>query len=70
MAVHIVKISADYRVTIPKPIRQALGLRPGQRMAVGIEGGRVQFVPIDEARALRGSLKGIDTSVAREPDRA
>jgi AbrB family looped-hinge helix DNA binding protein len=70
MAVHIVKMSADNRVTIPKPIRRALALRPGQRMAVGIEGGCVQFVPIDEARALRGTLKGIDTSVEREPHRA
>lgn len=69
MAVRIVKLSADFRVTIPKPIREALALLPGQRMAVSAVGDGVQSVPLEGARGLRGSSKGIDTAVEREADR-
>lgn len=70
MKARVVKLSADFRLTIPKAIRDALALQPGQRMTVAVVGDRVQLVPLEGARAFRGSLKGIDTAVERDDDRA
>ena len=41
-------VSSKGQVVIPKPIREALGLRPGTLLRVSIEGGRVVLEPIRE----------------------
>ena len=64
-----VTISPKYQVVIPKSIREALGLRPGQRIQAMQVGDRVELVPIVPVAQMRGFLKGIDTSVPREQDR-
>lgn len=64
-----VTVSASYRVTIPKDIREALAIRPGQRLEVFQYGGRIELVPVPEPSEARGSLIGIDTTIQREPDR-
>jgi len=47
-------VSPRFQVVIPKAIRERLG----------------ELIPLQPARRLRGFLKGLDTSVSREPDRA
>ncbi len=64
-----VTVSPKYQVVIPVAVREALGIRPGQRMQVFPFGDRIEFVPEREPSALRGFLKGIDTSVERDGDR-
>lgn len=64
-----VTVSASYRVTIPKEIREALEIRPGQRLEVFQYGGRIELVPVRELSEVRGSSKGMDTTSHREPDR-
>ena len=54
----------------PKAIREKLGLSPGQKVQAILYGDRIELIPIEPAKRLRGFLKGIDTTVAREPDRA
>jgi AbrB family looped-hinge helix DNA binding protein len=52
-----VVISATYQVRLPRPIREALGLAPGQLLRVVRQGGRVELVPLRpafEAPALFG----------------
>ena len=66
----IVKVSPKYQVVIPREVREALGIRPGEEVQVFAYDGRVEFVPVRNIRDLRGSLRGIDTSVPREDDRA
>ena len=63
-------ISPKFQVVIPKAIRERLGLSPGQKLQAVLYGDRIELIPIEPARRLRGFLKGIDTAVAREPDRA
>ena len=65
-----VKISPKYQVVIPKSIREALELRPGQMVQVIAHGGRIEMVPVRSMREMRGFLAGIDTTVERESDRA
>jgi AbrB family looped-hinge helix DNA binding protein len=63
-------ISPKFQVVIPKAIRERLGLLPGQKVQAILYGDRIELIPLEPAKRLRGFLKGIDTTVAREPDRA
>ena len=65
----VVKVSPKYQVVIPQQIREALGLRPGQRVQALQYGDRVEFIPIKSMKSMRGFLKGIDTTVPRHRDR-
>jgi len=62
-------ISPKFQVVIPKAIRELLGLRPGQKVQAIVYDGRIELIPVRKAKEMRGFLKGIDTSVEREPDR-
>jgi AbrB family looped-hinge helix DNA binding protein len=64
-----VTVSPKYQVVIPKNIRDALKLRPGQKMRVIEYDGRIELIPDRDISELRGFLKGIDTRVEREKDR-
>ena len=64
-----VLVSPKYHVVIPRAVRAALGIRPGQKMQVIQYEDRIELVPIRSAREMRGFLKGIDTTIEREPDR-
>ena len=47
-----------------------MSLTPGQRLQTVLYGDRIELIPLQPAKRLRGFLKGIDTSVPRDPDRA
>jgi AbrB family looped-hinge helix DNA binding protein len=68
--VHTLTISPKFQVVITKAIRERLGLSPGQKLQAVLYGDRIELMPLELAKRLRGFLKGIDTTVAREPDRA
>jgi AbrB family looped-hinge helix DNA binding protein len=65
----VVTVSPKFQVVIPRAIREALGLEPGQKMQALEYQDRVELIPVRPAKALRGILRGIDTSVPRVPDR-
>jgi AbrB family looped-hinge helix DNA binding protein len=71
MEVHMqtVTVSPKYQVVIPKEIRDALQLRPGQKMRVIEYDGRIELIPDRDISELRGFLRGIDTRIEREEDR-
>ena len=62
-------ISPKFQVVIPKTIRERLGLSPGQKVQAVLYGDRIELIPLQPAKRMRGFLKGIDTTVPREPDR-
>jgi len=64
-----VTISPKFQVVIPQRIREAMGLRSGEKAHVLSFRNRIEFIPVRDVKKLRGYLKGIDTSFAREPDR-
>ena len=63
-----VTISSKYQVVIPKSIRDHLKLVPGQTMQVFAYGGRVEFLPMQSVRELRGFLAGTELSFEREEE--
>lgn len=62
-------ISPKYQVVIPKAVREALDLRPGQRLQIVAFSGRIELIPERDIKDLRGFLKGINTEFKREEDR-
>jgi AbrB family looped-hinge helix DNA binding protein len=64
-----VTVSPKYQVVIPKTVREALHIRPGQKMQVVEYDGRIELIPERDITELRGFLKGINTEVEREKDR-
>lgn len=64
-----VTISPKFQVVIPQRIREAMGLRSGEKAKVLSFRNRIEIIPVRDIRSLRGYLKGIDTSVPREGDR-
>jgi AbrB family looped-hinge helix DNA binding protein len=64
-----VLVSPKYQVVIPKSIREALGIEPGQRLQAFRYGDCVELVPVRPLAQARGFLAGIDSHVDREGDR-
>ena len=64
-----VTVSPKFQVVIPREIREALGLQPGQKVQVLQYENRIEFIPVRPIEQMRGFLKGIDTIVEREQDR-
>lgn len=64
-----VTVSPKYQVVIPKAARQALGVKPGQRVEVIVFEGRLELVPVRKPSDLRGFVKGIATDIPRDADR-
>ena len=65
----VVTVSPKYQVVIPQRIREALGLKPGQKVQAVQFLDRIEFIPLRPIKAMRGFLKGIDTTVPRDRDR-
>lgn len=61
-------VSPKYQVVIPRAVREQLGLRPGQSIQVVLYNNRIELIPVKPMREMRGFLKGIDTTIEREPD--
>jgi AbrB family looped-hinge helix DNA binding protein len=64
-----ITVSSKYQIVIPSKIREALGIKPGEKLHAIEYRGRIELVPVRPIKAARGSLKGIDTSVPRDADR-
>ena len=57
---HNVTVNKDYRVTIPKEVRERLGLQPGQKLVVIVRGKTISLVPAPKLEELRGSRAYVD----------
>lgn len=66
---HTVTVSPKYQIVIPKKIRDAMCLRPGQKMKIIEYDGRIELIPDRDISELKGFLKGINTEFTREDDR-
>ncbi len=65
----IVTVSPKFQVVIPRAIREAMGLEPGQKVQALRYQNRIEFIPVREMREMRGFIEGIDTTIPRDADR-
>ena len=59
-------LSSKFQLSIPKAIRDELGLRAGQKFAVIAKGKVIELVPLLSMDEARGLLKGADTTDYRD----
>ena len=64
-----VTISPKFEIVIPQTIRDAMGLRTGEKVHMLSFHNRIEVIPVRDIPALRGYLKGIDTAFVRDGDR-
>ncbi len=64
-----VTVSPKFQVVIPLRIREALGIRPGQKLQMMIYNNRIEIIPVKPIQESRGLLRGIDTTIERDEDR-
>jgi len=64
-----VTVSPKYQVVIPKLIREKLEIAPGQKIQAILYNNRIEMIPIQPIKKMRGFLKGIDTNIERDEDR-
>ena len=62
-------LSSKFQIVIPKEVREGLKLKPGTKFEVMIYGKRIELIPVGSIKKMRGSLKGMDTTIVRERDR-
>jgi AbrB family looped-hinge helix DNA binding protein len=65
----VVTVSPKYQVVIPLSVRQSLGIKPGYKIQVILYENRIELIPLQPIKKMRGFLKGIDTTLEREADR-
>jgi AbrB family looped-hinge helix DNA binding protein len=64
-----VTVSPKFQVVIPQSVREQMQISAGQRLQLVTLDRRIELIPIETPRQLRGFLAGIDTAVPREDDR-
>jgi AbrB family looped-hinge helix DNA binding protein len=64
-----VTVSPKYQIVIPKEVRESMGIISGQKIEILTYQNRIELIPIQPMKKMRGFLKGIDTSVKRDKDR-
>ncbi|MBS1255439.1 MAG: hypothetical protein MAG581_01240 [Deltaproteobacteria bacterium] len=56
-------VSPEYKVFIPKVIREKLEIKPGQKIQAILYKNRIEMIPIQPVKKMRGFLKGTDTNI-------
>ncbi len=66
---HAVTVSPKFQVVIPKEIRDSMGIISGQKIQMLTYRNRIELIPIQPMKKMKGFLNGIDTEVERDKDR-
>lgn len=64
-----VTVSSKYQIVIPQEIREALDIRPGQKLSFLRDGPSVRLIRVPRIQDMKGMFPGIDTEVPRDDDR-
>ena len=59
-------LSSKFQISIPKDVREAMKLKPGQRMAFLRIGSTLKLVPVPNIEDLFGIAQGADTNNYRD----
>jgi len=62
----VATLSSKFQISIPKDVREAMNLKPGQRMAFLRIGSTLKLVPVPKIEDLFGIAKGANTDNYRD----
>jgi AbrB family looped-hinge helix DNA binding protein len=62
----IATVSSKFQISIPKEVRDQLGLRPGQKVAFIAKPGGFVMVPVPKREDLAGMARGANTEGYRD----
>ncbi len=62
----IATISSKFQISVPKKIREQLGIKPGQQFIFLLKGECLELVPKRDMKEMRGSLAGANTKNIRD----
>ena len=68
MSIPTATLSSKYQISIPKEVRDSMGLKPGQKLAFLCIGKSVRLLPQPKLEDLLGIGKGGDPSNYRDRD--
>lgn len=63
-----ITVSPKYQIVIPREIRDAMKVVPGQKLQVFQHGQRIELVPLRDIKTMRGFLKGANLHTEREEE--
>ena len=64
-----VTLAPKFQVVIPRAVREALELEPGEKLRVVRYGERIELIRVRKLKEMRGFLRGLDTTIDRRTDR-
>jgi len=64
-----VTVSTKFQVVIPKQVREDMGLKAGSSFEIVSYGNRIELIPLQPIKKLKGIFKGISTQIDRDNDR-
>lgn len=64
-----VTVSSKYQIVIPKSVREAMNIKPGQKLTIVSSEHMIGLIPDKPMSAYRGLFPGLDTHIEREEDR-
>lgn len=64
-----VTVSPKFQVVIPLHVRNALSIRPGQKIEVLLFDGRIELIPVKTPQEMRGFLRGMRPGLPDEGER-
>jgi len=64
-----VTVSPKFQIVIPRSVREQLRIKAGDKLQVLSYDNRIELLPIEKPKTLRGFLLGIDTDIPIEDER-
>jgi len=64
----VITLSPKFQVVIPRPVREAMALRPGAKFQVVSLDGRIELVPVIPMAKARGMLSLRDSEIERDEE--
>lgn len=61
-----VRVSPKYQIVIPREVREAMNIRPGDKIQVLRIGSRLELIPMKNVKSLRGCWQGMNLDGYRE----
>jgi AbrB family looped-hinge helix DNA binding protein len=69
ISMSVVTVSPKFQVVIPKDVRESANIQPGTKFDILVFDNTIRLIPLVPIESLRGTARGIDTTIVRDKDR-